>query len=286
MPNMHEEIDWELIVDRIKSGQCTPFLGAGACYGELPLASEIAENWAKDYGYPMKDFTDLARVAEFLAIKDPLAPKEKLRKRFKTVPTPDFMKEDEPHGVLADLPFPIYITTNYDDFMEQALKSRNKDPKSEVCLWYPYPSNKKPPSVFDSDYVPTPEKPVVFHLHGRIDIPDSLVLTEDDYLDFLKKISEEQALLPPPIEEAFTANSLLFLGYWLADWNFRVIFRSLKSYLGGKASAVATCPSNWCRKATFCLKTAMNGPCNTSTSISSGSKYKFTGGHAKTSSRN
>ena len=33
--------------------------------------------------------------------------------------------------------------------------------------------------------------------------------------------------MPPRIQEALAATSLLFVGYQLADWNFRVLFRGL-----------------------------------------------------------
>jgi hypothetical protein len=58
-----------------------------------------------------------------------------------------------------------------------------------------------------------------------------MVLTEDDYLDFLIKMGENRGLLPSRIRRAFTENSLLFLGYSLSDANFRVVFRSLVSYM-------------------------------------------------------
>jgi len=34
-------------------------------------------------------------------------------------------------------------------------------------------------------------------------------------------------LLPPRIQESIKSTSLLFIGYRLADWNFRVLFRWL-----------------------------------------------------------
>jgi hypothetical protein len=48
---------------------------------------------------------------------------------------PDFSKKEEPHGILADLNLPIYITTNYDSFMFDALKSRKKLPERDFCRW-------------------------------------------------------------------------------------------------------------------------------------------------------
>jgi hypothetical protein len=227
MPNTLEERDWKLLLRRIKVGKCTPFLGAGACFGALPLGGKIAREWAQEHHYPLEDSSNLIRVAQFLAVQyDSMFPKEEiLNQFFQNVTPPDFTEPDEPHGILADLPLPMYMTTNYDDFMVQALKSRNKDPKRELCRWNKH--IKSQPSVFDSGFTPTVANPVVFHLHGHNKVPESLVLTEDDYLDFLVNISRDQDLLPPRVQEALTGASLLFTGYNLTDWNFRVLFRGL-----------------------------------------------------------
>ncbi len=220
------DTDWLLLLRRIKDGKCTPFLGAGTCYGVLPLACEIAKDWSREYASPMTDCEDLARVAQFLAIQfDPMFPKEELLEKFQSVSPPDFRAKDEPHGILADLPLPVYMTTNYDDFMVKALKDRNRDPKREFCRWNKY--IKEEPSVFDTGFRPTVANPVVFHLHGHNEASESMVLTEDDYLTFLVNISRDQNIIPPRILEALTGSSLLFIGYSLADWDFRVLFQGL-----------------------------------------------------------
>jgi hypothetical protein len=220
------ETEWLLLLRRIKDGKCTPFLGAGACYGVLPLAREIAKDWSREHKSPMTDCDDLARVAQFLAVKfDPMFPKEELLKKFKGVSPPDFRALGEPHGILAKLPLPVYMTTNYDDFMVKALEDRNRDPKREFCRWNTY--IKDEPSVFDTGFRPTVANPVVFHLHGHDEMSESIVLTEDDYLTFLVNISKDQNIIPPRILEAFTGSSLLFIGYSLADWDFRVLFQGL-----------------------------------------------------------
>jgi len=139
MPKTLEENDWKVLLSRIKKEKCTPFLGAGACYGSLPLGCDIARKWAEEFDCPIEDCSDLVRVAQFLAVQnDPMFPKEKILECFEDIEPPDFSEPDEPHGVLADLPLPLYMTTNYDDFMIQALKSRNKDPKRELCRWNSY----------------------------------------------------------------------------------------------------------------------------------------------------
>ena len=223
-----EDREWELLLRRIRDGKCTPFLGAGACYGILPLGSDIARSWAKEYDYPMDDVYDLPRVAQYLSVQyDSMYPKEELIKDFfSDEKTPDFSEANEPHGILADLPLPVYLTTNYDSFMVQALEASGKKPQREYCRWNE--TIKYNPSIFDdAGYQPDSQNPVVFHLHGLDKVPESLVLTDDDYLDFLINISKEQNLLPHLIQRAMAGSSLLFIGYSLEDWTFRVLFRGL-----------------------------------------------------------
>jgi hypothetical protein len=160
-------------------------------------------------------------------------PKEDIQSQFKQIAPPDFTRSDEPHALLADLNLPIYITTNYDSFMFQALQSRQREPKRELCRWNGFVEMQET-SLFQpgSSYSPTPANPLVYHLHGHYDLPQSLVLTEDDYLDFLVHLSSDQALLPPAVRTALAGTALLFIGYSLSDWNFRVLFRGLVGSLG------------------------------------------------------
>jgi hypothetical protein len=231
MANTLSENDWETLLNRIQQKKCTPFIGAGACAGTLPLGSDIARQWADKYRYPLPDKWDLAKVSQFMAIeKDDMAPKEDIQAQFMKIPAPDFTKQDEPHSLLADLNLPIYITTNYDSYMYMALRDQGCDPKRELCRWNRFVEMED--SVFGSGYSPTPANPLVYHLHGHYDLPQSMVLTEDDYLDFLVRLSRDQKLLPPPIVKALAGTSLLFIGYSLSDWNFRVLFRGLVSSLG------------------------------------------------------
>jgi len=239
MPDKLEEADWKLLLQRIQEGKCTPFLGAGACSGTLPLASRIAEDWAKEEGFPLDDCFDLAKVSQFLSVKyDAIHPKDKIIEQFKRLPAPNFEDPCEPHRVLADLPLSIYITTNYDDFLFRALSQAEyargfkKSPVREVCKWNKqvrarFGSRSRAASRLKSDI----KTPIVFHLHGHTQLAESMVLTEDDYLDFLINLARDDDLLPHRIQEAFTSTSLLFIGYSLSDWNFRVLFRSVVGYL-------------------------------------------------------
>jgi SIR2-like protein len=229
--------EWNQLITKVELQRCTPFLGAGASYPTLRLGSEIARDWAHrgPYDYPFADDSNLARVAQYIAVEeeDIDVPKDLILKEFRGKGPPTFSRSDEIHRVVADLELPVYITTNYDDFMTKALNRINpkRVPQQVFCNWHLVRSGKIPKIKLSSAV--TPATPLVFHLHGHLGDIDSLVLTEDDYLDFLISLSEAPTkLLPPVVEGAFSTSSFLFLGYSLEDLDFKVIFRKLATYPG------------------------------------------------------
>ena len=126
-----------------------------------------------------------------------------LLERISAVEPPDFEASDSVHGLLADLPLPVYVTTAYDNYLVQALKTKNRDPRQELCRWNRFIPEVE--SAFDEKgFKPTVANPVVFHLHGHDRAPESMVITEDEYLDFLVNTSRDGTMIPPRIKEAFT----------------------------------------------------------------------------------
>ncbi|MEI2689141.1 MAG: SIR2 family protein [Anaerolineae bacterium] len=54
-----------------------------------------------------------------------------------------------------------------------------------------------------------------------------MVLTEDDYFDYLIGVTSNNDLIPAAVRRALTDTALLFLGFNLDEWDFRVLFRSI-----------------------------------------------------------
>lgn len=226
--------DWQLLINRIKNGKCTPFIGPGIHTERLPAGSKLAEELAEKHHYPLEDYHNLMRVAQFIATTydDNFLKEDVICRKIKetTESTNDeyFKSEFEPHNFLARLQLPLYITTNYDNSMLRALKLNNRNPSKLICNWNEPHLNNLP----ESDKLPSKDNPLVFYFHGYFEKPNSIVISEDDYLDFMVAISKNKKLLPPWIEEALSENSLLFLGYSMSDWNFKVIHRILAGYRG------------------------------------------------------
>lgn len=147
-----------------------------------------------------------------------------------------------PMRLLAEMPLPVYLTSSPHRFLEMELaKTNNRQPVTAQFYWHD--GLRFIPSIFDQepDYVPSRERPLVYHLFGVDDHPESLVLTEDDYLDYLVKLStlsyevkhsDTTLDIPAAVTLALTGTALLLLGYCVTDWDFRVLFKGLVQATG------------------------------------------------------
>jgi len=254
---------WPSIIRTISRGLCTPILGPGLYESMLGSTHEIAKRWAETYNYPMSLYEreSLPQVAQFLTVNQyELAPydelqdylKQDLRTRFGPDLPPE-MRDDgtsldqlieavgairrqrspaEPYKVLASLPLPVYITTNWNNLLSAALKEAGKDPQILLCPWNDYVEQLQ--ADFDPGFKPTAERPLVYHLFGKLSDPESVVLTEDNYFDYLIGVTRNKDLIPSVVRSALVNSALLFLGFQLDDWQFRVLFRSIRAQQGGE----------------------------------------------------
>ena len=261
--------NWPAILRQIQNQRWTPVLGPGLTDGLLGSRREIAQRWADSFHFPMAphDSEDLPQVAQFLAInqkaemfpqnelisymlsellsryrdelpkelrerKEGELPADHLSKLISTIGA-QRRKQDpaESFAVLARLPVPIYVTAAQNDLISDALRDLGKEPRIDFCRWHD--SLIEFPTV-DPDFRPDPQHPLVYHLFGRLEHPESLVLTEDNYFDFLIGMKKNKDFIPAVVKRALADTGLLFLGFHLDDWNFRVMFRAIMEQEGGR----------------------------------------------------
>jgi hypothetical protein len=186
------EETWEMLVWSVLHKTCTPFLGAGVSTPHLPLGSELATTLAEEYEYPWTDETNLARVSQYIATtRDPAFLKAQIQQHLaeRQKNAAQFLHGALPvnHRRLARLELPLYITTNYDTYLQQAIGEVRQPPFVEICRWSDrlvrvLPKYRK--------VKPASERPTVFHLHGHMDEPSSMLITEDDYIDFTVSLAQ------------------------------------------------------------------------------------------------
>lgn len=237
------EAAWNRLIGNIEEGDCIPFLGAGACANHIPLGGQLALTWGERMGYPLRDKTNLPAVMQYVATMsyegDATSLKRDFaRQEFDGIHAPDFGQPGQIHAVLARRHLSLYVTTNFDDFMTRALQYWRKHPRLDYSPWYGVSEGTaRIGPLADPTYEPTPAEPLVFHLHGIFSDPPSLVLTEDDYIEFLVRLATDTTrragavtasdVLPTYVRTRLRTQPLLFIGYSLRDWTFLVLFRTL-----------------------------------------------------------
>lgn len=272
---------YDTVTRAILAGRVVPFLGAGAnlCGRKtipsggawkpgtlLPSGTELSAYLAATFEYPEPDPMDLIRVAQFVDVMNGSGPLyEELHELFDVDYEPTAL-----HLFLASLPqtlrakgslrpYPLVVTTNYDDALERAFQSVDEP---FDLVWYMADGEHRgkflhrPPGG-SPIAIETPneyralaldERTVILKIHGAVDRPgaewDSFVITEDHYIDYLTR-TDLSSLIPVRLAAKLKRSHLLFLGYGLRDWNLRVILHRIwgEQRLSYKPWAVQLHPS-------------------------------------------
>lgn len=247
------------IYEELMAGRVIPFLGAGApLYSRnpkqtpwfqrkdkketidyLPTAGELAEYLAARTQLPDGEKGELTKMAQYFeAVLGPAPLRKRLREIFSHQQPPTPL-----HEFLATTAAPLLIvTTNYDDLMERALTAAGKAhdvvvhvTDQEKVLWWPHGAAEPKEMLTDDLDLDLEQVTVVYKMHGAIDRrPDRVgqfVITEDDYIEFLTRMTR-RSVIPAIFAEPFQSRPFLFLGYGLYDWNLRVILNRVQEFRG------------------------------------------------------
>src|SRR4030095_7008164 len=114
-----------------------------------------------------------------------------------------------------------------------------KDVEASV-LWWPHMAEKPETIAPNKLFVDLKSTTVIYKMHGTVHRItkewDSYVITEEDYVNFLSRMTGQTAV-PAQFMRHFRARHFLFMGYGLNDWNLRVVLNNLRSVLPGETSA-------------------------------------------------
>lgn len=262
MVQLPDDEHYRMVANRLIAGAVVPFLGAGVSLcgrpeqapwekgRYLPSGIELAAHLAREVDYPPGDPLDLLRVSQYVDVKLGNGPLyEALHAVFDAdyVPTPV-------HRLLAALPakvrsqqtdrsrfFPLFVTTNYDSLLEQALDDAGEEYDLVTYIAegpdknrfrHTRPNGESTLITAPNAYVELQctERPVVAKIHGAVgrrgNERDSFVVTENHYIAYLSH-SDIAKLIPVNLTTRMRKSHFLFLGYSLKDWNLRVILHRL-----------------------------------------------------------
>ena len=204
---LHSDLETRRVLLFVGSGASLPASGTLG----LPTGRQLAERIHSEIlTGPFDPNTALQEVAQraVWACGGSRAPLESLLSRIFADPA---VKPQSHHEALAVLRLPV-VTTNYDQLIEQAFRA--KGVAASII-------------VDDAD-VPSATEPYLIKIHGCISRPNSCIISEEDYYRWLSSESELKNLL----RALFTTLRVVFVGYSLADVNFRLLLSELRRKLG------------------------------------------------------
>lgn len=137
------------------------------------------------------------------------------------------------HEKLARSPFSLILTTCHDGLFAKALLDQNKQASR---YWYHYRGEQR--DNRELDQVPTLECPTIYHLFGAYDDPHSLVLTENDLLDFVIHLISGRPKLPDSLRKELRSRTFLFVGFGIRHWYIRVLLKLVMRNLELSAGSV------------------------------------------------
>jgi CHAT domain/SIR2-like domain len=245
---------WPALCQAVQKGSFVPILGPELGENYFGPSAELAATLAQNNGFPLADHdrTDLARVSQYISVNQDSsvassAAQSELARRLAvsiggdaTQPLSALCAKaasvccadpTNPYRILSDLRAPIYINASYEPMLFSVLKAQGRNPETVFIPWRGSGTPQKPQP---SSPVPSSDAPWVYHAFGLFDQSDDMVLTEDDFFDYLIVTSRLQ-LQPDALTGKINRSSLLFLGFRLDDWRFRVLFRMIATSEGAAA---------------------------------------------------
>jgi hypothetical protein len=255
-------------VERLKAGRVVPVISEEAI-ADLVLGGRdrLAQGYAQYIHYPMPDRDNLVKMAKFYKLRQGLKEQELKSDYLNYIKnhlyfmaqangaSTDLLAEaeaevddlavsafanrlgypqldkglDDPLQILANLPVRVFLTTSAFTVLEDALRKAGRQPRTELCRWRRELDGID--SAIDPAYRPTASEPLVYHLHGLDLYADSLVLTEDDHLEFLVNICQGAGnnaadRIPGLVRQALF-DDLILLGFSLTGWPFRALYAGL-----------------------------------------------------------
>jgi hypothetical protein len=119
--------------------------------------------------------------------------------------------------------FDLFVTTTFDPLLEQAINAERFQgaQSTEVIAYAP---NRVADLTTDRDHL---QRPVVYHLLGRLSASPTYVISDEDTLEFICALQSEH-LTPEKLFHELEHSHLLFIGSSFTNWLARLFLRMAK----------------------------------------------------------
>jgi hypothetical protein len=231
------------LVESVRGGNCILALGPlvatpspdGSLYRYMhapETGAELSRRLAQESDYPGVDSTRLDEVASWA---EAFFGRRKLVSAMAKGMTGSDIAPSPLHKILAALPFPVVITTNYDHLFDDALRRAQTlegTPKEPVIDVY-HTHSRTSSSSAEKYEEPSEHRPHLIKIFGDIDQPETVVVTPEDHVRLTTRVGKAVTNYRDPINSYlrwhFTRDERLIIGYHQPpDYGIRVFFGSLE----------------------------------------------------------
>ena len=204
-------------LEDVVQGRCLPFIGAGFSRNAQIPPGKVMPDWdglgrAVADALPEYQYTTALEALSAYAHE---YSRTKLVESISRALLVDSVRPGKSHDAFGRLPFERVVTTNFDFLLEQTYSAINKH-----CQ----------PLLFEEQLAVGASQAGVrlFKIHGDLNHPSRLVITEEDYDSFLIR----SPLFATHLSSLLIEHTALFIGYSLDDPDFRQVWQIVKERLG------------------------------------------------------
>jgi hypothetical protein len=216
-----KNIFWEDVLDTLQEEKCVLFLGQGAYKGITKggIQEELMD-WL-DIQNPDHPHIRLYNPDGFYLFKKRRF-KRKVIGKMKDFYNQSFPKTEEEFKKLAQIPFSMIFSITPDNLLARTFDELGFEYSSDF-----YFRHRKATEHFNK---PTNDKPLIYNLLGNIEEPESLVLTHNDFFDYLDSIFKGNSMNDELKYELESAERYIFLGLPYEKWYFPLLLRVLSMH--------------------------------------------------------
>lgn len=218
---MPYHIDWDDILDTLDAEQCILFIGQGAYLNENNQDISTMLCAHLDAHNPEHPHIRMYNNDGFFLFR-----KDRFRRRI-VAKMKDFYNQPFPNtenlfAKLAQLPFNMFFSLTPDNILSRTFDKHGFEYSGDFY--------NKNTNLSEQIELPSKNKPLIYNLLGNIEEPNSIVLTHQNFFDYLKSVFEGNNIHESLKTKLENAERYIFLGLPYEKWYFQLLLRVLSMH--------------------------------------------------------
>ena len=229
LPNLDDDA-WDDLLNYIEERRVIPIIGPDLLHVETEQGPRLLYEWLAEK-LAARLTVDPAPLPQPLTLNDVVCAylgqrgrREEVYTRLRSIMREVTIAPPEALRKLAQITdFDVYVTTTFDPLLEQALNAERfgGQAMAEVLAYAPNRVTDLPAERGQL------QRPVVYHLLGRLSASPTYVVSDEDMLEFICALQSEH-LTPDKLFHELEHNHLLLIGSDFSNWLARLFLRMAK----------------------------------------------------------